>query len=74
MRLALGDSPDFEIDFHERFYVACAAHDGPLAGAIIREALAWTLERITRRLAAGTIPAPVAIAAPPPPSADPLHA
>ncbi len=73
VRLALGDSPDFELAFHERFYAACAAHDGAMAGAIIREELAWTLERITRRLAAGSLATSVASAATPP-SADPLHA
>jgi DNA-binding GntR family transcriptional regulator len=53
VRLALGDSPDFELAFAERFYAACADHDGIAAAAIIREALAWTFDRIAERLAAG---------------------
>lgn len=57
VRLALGDSPDFEVAFHDRFFAAAAAHDGPLAEAIIREELTWTLERLTRRLAPTTQPA-----------------
>lgn len=57
VRLALGDSPDFEVAFHERFFAAAAAHDGPTAESIIREELAWTLERLTRRLAPATQPA-----------------
>jgi DNA-binding GntR family transcriptional regulator len=51
VRVALGDSPDFELAFHERFFAAVAARDGALAEAIIREELAWTLERLSRRLA-----------------------
>ncbi len=65
VRLALGDSPDFELAFHERFYAANAAHDGVAASTTIRDALAWTLERIAGRLGAG---------APPATSVDPLRA
>jgi DNA-binding GntR family transcriptional regulator len=73
VRLALGDSPDFELAFHERFFAAASEHDGPLAEAIIREELAWTLDRITRRLAlAGTV-AP-STGDPAAPAADPIHA
>lgn len=57
VRLALGDSPDFEVGFHDRFFAAASAHDGPAAESIIREELAWTLERLTRRLAPTTQPA-----------------
>lgn len=66
VRLALGDSPDFELAFHERFHAAAAAHDGPAAESIIREELAWTLARLARRLAPQTAPIT--------PSPDPLHA
>ena len=65
VRIALGDSPDFEVDFHERFFRAVAAHDGARAEAIIREELAWTLERLSRRLS------PIV---PPTEPADQLHA
>ena len=62
VRLALGDSPDFEVAFHDRFFAAAVTHDGLAAESIIREELAWTLERLTRRLSATPQPA------------DPLHA
>ena len=75
VRLALGDSPDFEVAFHERFFAAASAHDGPAAESIIREALAWTLERLTRKLTAAEAPlGPATADALSTPSADPLHA
>ncbi len=50
VRLAVGDSPDFKIDAHERFYQAVVDHDGAVAEAIIQEELLWTLDRIVERL------------------------
>jgi len=50
VRLAVGGSPDFRIDGHERFYRAAADHDGDAAEGIIQESLLWTLERIVDRM------------------------
>ncbi len=50
VRLAVGGSPDFKIDAHERLYRAAVAHDGEAAEDIIQEALLWTLERIVERM------------------------
>jgi DNA-binding GntR family transcriptional regulator len=50
VRLAVGGSPDFRIDGHERFYRAAVDHDGAAAEEIIRESLLWTLERIVDRM------------------------
>jgi len=75
VRLALGDSPDFEVAFHERFFVAASAHDGPAAESVIREALAWTLERLTRKLTpADDASAPEAVDTLTTQPADRLHA
>jgi DNA-binding GntR family transcriptional regulator len=50
VRLAIDSSPDFEVEFHERFYRAAEARDGDAAEAITREELLWTLDRIADRL------------------------
>ena len=55
-RIDEGGLGRMEVAFHDRFVAAAAAHDGPAAEAIFREELAWTLERLTRRLAPGTLP------------------
>ena len=75
VRIALGDSPDFELGFHERFFAAAAMHDGLAAESTIREALAWTFDRLARRLPE-LLPSAVATSALPPAtvSADRLHA
>jgi DNA-binding GntR family transcriptional regulator len=73
VRLALGDSPDFEVAFHERLYGAAAAHDGPAAEATIRAALAWTLDRLAHRLRSATADRPPASPADPLPATH-LHA
>lgn len=73
VRLALGDSPDFELAFHERFFDAVSGGDGPRAEAIIREELAWTLDRITHRLADAETGARTTRGSSVPP-ADPIHA
>ncbi len=52
VRLAVGGSPDFKIDAHERLLEAARANDGAAAEAIIRESLLWTLARIVERMQA----------------------
>ena len=50
VRLAVGGSPDFKIDAHERLLEAARANDGLAAEAIIQESLLWTLARIVDRM------------------------
>ncbi len=55
VRLAVGGSPDFKIDAHERLYEAAVANDGEAAERIIQDALQWTLERIVERMQTGAL-------------------
>jgi DNA-binding GntR family transcriptional regulator len=49
LRLALdAERPAFapHLEFQDRLLAACEAHDGAQAAEVLREALAWTLERL----------------------------
>jgi DNA-binding GntR family transcriptional regulator len=49
LRISLQEpNPGFEahIEFQDLFLATCEAHDGKAAGAAVREALVWTLERV----------------------------
>jgi DNA-binding GntR family transcriptional regulator len=59
LRLALAaESPRFapHLEFQDQFLAACEAHDGAAAADTIREALAWTLERLRPAVEAHAAP------------------